>query len=739
MMENPIPPELQEFRFILVEPHGKRAIEKNWQTTANYAYGDPRLTEHIQHGGNYGVLPGEDHIFIETDTAELERLVEQNFPPTLTQRSPGHGTKHFLYRGRLSKTWPLLDKSKPKDKRNIGHAKWGGNYVLGAGSTHPNGGKYELVDRLAMAALTEERVKQVLGSFMVNKARLLEQKEAAKYDPVTEFSIRDLLPQIPGLKGMGGGQLQGPHPVHGSTGGTNFSVNPCENVWHCFRCDSGGGPYQLFAVLEGIIDCEDAVPGGLRGELFKQTRTLALERGLIKRTAARLANGDGEKPELTEQAEPHEVSEAILANFRIVTLQDDDTVLVYDGGKYHDWGEGLIGQIVESQFHKAELDQVSNNHFVSEVVGHVKRRTGKPRDVFDKDPFILNLKNGLLNVDTGEFKPHSPDYYSTVQLPVEYNPQADRSQVEVFVSQILDAGDIPTVQEETGSCLLKQPVKKAFMWIGEGDNAKSTLLNLLTALLGPENVSARSLQELENNRFAKADLYGKLANLYADLPDTALKTTGTFKILTGGDPITAEHKFGQPFTYVPYAKQFYSCNRIPEAPDDTPAFFARWEITRFSNSFPEGDPRRNTNILKELTIPENLSAFLNWALEGLKRLRKNAFRFTTGKTTDATRAEYRRRSNPVYAFIEEYCNVGPNLEARKDQLYRAYVQFCGENHFTVLQQPSFYQRLVGKFETTTHLIDGKRPAFLVGLNLRTSQEREAWRQSEQTLPTEGDT
>jgi hypothetical protein len=78
-----------------------------------------------------------------------------------------------------------------------------------------------------------------------------------------------------------GSELQGPHPVHGSTTGKNFRINPATGVWYCFRCLSGGGPLQLLAVLEGLITCHQARPGVLRGELFKKVLHIAREKKFI--------------------------------------------------------------------------------------------------------------------------------------------------------------------------------------------------------------------------------------------------------------------------------------------------------------------------------------------------------------------------------------------------------------------------------------------------------------------------
>ena len=277
-----IPSQLKDgtWRFLLVKPQDKKAFEKNWETTANYGFDDPKLLEHLGKGGNYGVLPGTDHIIVETDTPELEALIEKSLPPTFTQRSPGHQTKQFFYKGAAKQTYPLFDKSRAKDKQNIGHVKWGGSYVVGPGSTHPNKGKYEVIDDLPVTRITEEEILGIITPFLAHRASVFERTEASRHGVREEFSLLDIL-SIGQFK-QAGDRLQGSHPVHGSSTGMNFSVDTKKNVWHCFRCCSGGGPWQLLAVIEGIIDCGDSVPGGLRGERFRQTLEKARERGLIK-------------------------------------------------------------------------------------------------------------------------------------------------------------------------------------------------------------------------------------------------------------------------------------------------------------------------------------------------------------------------------------------------------------------------------------------------------------------------
>ena len=83
------------------------------------------------------------------------------------------------------------------------------------------------------------------------------------------------------LTKIGPYEYQGKHPIHDSTTEKNFTVNVQDNSWYCFRHSSGGGALQFFAVKEGIIKCEQAKKGALRGKKFKAVISLAIAQGLI--------------------------------------------------------------------------------------------------------------------------------------------------------------------------------------------------------------------------------------------------------------------------------------------------------------------------------------------------------------------------------------------------------------------------------------------------------------------------
>ena len=159
------------------------------------------------------------------------------------------------------------------------------------------------------------------------------------------------------------------------------------------------------------------------------------------------------------------------------------------------------------------------------------------------------------------------------------------------------------------------------MLTGSGANGKSTLLNLLNAFLGADNISKVPLQELDENRFKRAELFGELANVFVDLDSRALQSLTYFKTITSGDDIDAERKFRNPFFFKPFAKLIFSANEIPKSNDKTFAYYRRWILILFPNKFV--GKADNKHLIDELTTPKELSGLLNRALRGLDRLLRN--------------------------------------------------------------------------------------------------------------------
>ena len=356
----------------------------------------------------------------------------------------------------------------------------------------------------------------------------------------------------------------------------------------------------------------------------------------------------------------------IMEMHRFATYSDTREVLVYDtrGGIYRP-AVPVVGGMVERI-----LREKTSGHFVGEVLGHLERRSYKSRVTFDAQPGLV-VANGVLDPLTGQLGEWDSARLDTVRLPVRYVPGADCPLFTRFVEEVTPEY-IPVVQEMVGYCLLKaHPIHRAFLLVGEGANGKSTLQNVMKALLGPANVASVPLQRFAGgDKFATAQLTGKLANLCADIPSGALRDTGTFKALTGGDLVYAERKFQHPYDFTSFAKLVFSANRVPLSEDESSAFYRRMTILSFPNTF--AGETANPNLLAVLTTDAELSGVLNWAVKGLRRLLRQGD-ITNPPTVEEARRDYVRRSDPVGAFVEDRVLVDPEGEETKDDLYEAYA------------------------------------------------------------------
>ncbi|MEM3550837.1 MAG: phage/plasmid primase, P4 family, partial [Candidatus Bathyarchaeia archaeon] len=406
---------------------------------------------------------------------------------------------------------------------------------------------------------------------------------------------------------------------------------------------------------------------------------------------------------------PKLLAEELLREYHFVTMKDTDVVYVFDDGYYQPYGEILIK--VEC---KKRLGREYRKNRALEVIDYIKCSTYMNRR--EEPPNLIPLANGVLDVETMMLKPYTPDLMFFNKLPVKYDPSAKCPNIEKFLQEITATKqDVDILLEVIGFCLYREYViAKALMLVGGGSNGKSSFLNLVKTFLGKENVSGRSLQDLEENRFAKADLHHKLANIYADLPDKALFRTGTFKMLTGRDLITAEHKFQNSFTFENYAKLLFSANKVPEAYDDTDAFFRRWLIIVFPNQFV--NDKADPYLLKKLTTPEELSGLLNLALQALKRLLEKG-QFSYSKTTEEIREDYIRKSSPIAAFVMDCLEVDSDAFIVKKELYNAFAEYCRVKNLPAVTQDTFYKNLPQHVNVVDYRpkLENDRPPSMKGI------------------------
>lgn len=371
-----------------------------------------------------------------------------------------------------------------------------------------------------------------------------------------------------------------------------------------------------------------------------------------------------------------------------------ESFLIYENGVYNISGEKEAGRII--------MDYMLPNYCIMASIRDCRDQwdilVSKDFDDFNRNPYLVNVRNGLLDIRDMSFKEHTPSYLSTVQLNVEYNPQVDCPQFKKFLNEVLDCKLIPLVQEIVGYLLTTNTAsQKAFVFWGPARTGKSTLLwGVEYLLLGKKNVSNIPWQEI-GDKFKTAELLGKLANVFSDLPSKSIDDTGIFKVVTGEDYLMAEKKNKNPFKFKPFARLVFSCNELPRNyVDRTEGFYRRLIIVPFNRQI---EKNKIDKALKYKFQREKEGIF-NWALEGLKRLYENNFEFSENELTDGVKKEYKRENNNVISFVEECCELDGLFSCSRIEIYEAYKEFCVEAGLKALSQIKFNKELEGNFNIT---------------------------------------
>ena len=310
---------------------------------------------------------------------------------------------------------------------------------------------------------------------------------------------------------------------------------------------------------------------------------------------------------------------------------------------------------------------------------------------------LINLRNGLYDLDRQTLIAHDPQLLSTIQLAVSFAAGAQAPRFGAFLNDCLDPATQLLVQELVGYLLIPETrAQKAFVLVGEGGAGKSTLLGVIQELLlGRANVANIAWQCL-GDKFSTAELDGKLANIFADLPTRSIDDSNLFKSITGEDWLTAERKNKDPFTFKATARLVFSCNSIPKnLGDRSGAFYRRLVIVPFLPARPVAQ--------RDLQLKDKLAGeapgILNWALAGLMRLRGNGYRFTVSPASQAALNSYQVAGSSVLSFIEDACVVDPAGQVSAAQLYHAYQQYSGAAGLRAVSQKRFWTELKASFGT----------------------------------------
>ena len=370
---------------------------------------------------------------------------------------------------------------------------------------------------------------------------------------------------------------------------------------------------------------------------------------------------------------------------------------LYQGGVFKELTEMEAQRLVQEQMLSREMKM----NQIIDATQQWKLRVQKDIRELNPNPYIINVKNGLYNVLEDTLTEHNADYSSTVQLNVTYDKDAKCPRFLEFLKESMggDMEQVALIQEMLGYFLIPiNSAQKCFVIVGVGGAGKSVLLRVLNdILLGKQNVSNVSWQAL-NERFKTAELFGKLANIFADLPTKYIDDNGIFKALVGEDYLTVEKKNKNPFSFQSCARLLFSCNSIPKnCGDRSEGFYRRLIIMRFNHAVPA--EKRDPDLVEKFRLEAD-GIFL-FALEGLKRLMKNQFKFSETEVNKAELQQYRENNDSMLSFVKECCKIDANSRVSSTELFNAYKSYCEEGGLKPYSQKMFVQQLTTAFPEIT--------------------------------------
>lgn len=416
----------------------------------------------------------------------------------------------------------------------------------------------------------------------------------------------------------------------------------------------------------------------------------------------------------------------------------DGTRWVFDtSGEVHRRAKETVASIYAEASEAADIkerEQIAKHAMRSEsdarinaMINLAKSEPGIPilPEQVDADPWLLNLRNGVLDLRTFELRPHRREDLMMKMMPVEYMPDAKCPRWLAFLNRIMDGNQelISYLQRVVGYALTGDTREQClFLLYGTGANGKSTFLETLKALFGDYGQQAdfstflHSDQDRVRNDIAR--LLGKrfVAAIEADAGRRLAEVL--VKQLTGGDTVTARFLYREYFEFKPTFKIFLAANMKPTIRGQDYAIWRRIRLIPFTVTIPE--PERDKNLA--LKLKEELPGILSWAVEGCRAWQQQGLA-EPPEVLNATQS-YREEMDILGGFIDECCVVHRTAQATTKALYAAYLKWCEENAEKPLSKNAFSTRLKERGFEQTRLGKERTRAWLgIGL-LDAAQQQE---------------
>jgi putative DNA primase/helicase len=707
------------FKVFPIRPGSKVPAISGWQKVAT---GDPREVDRLwahRPSANIGIATGGEHglFVLDVDRDEgrqaLKTLLRQHesLPPTVLVHTP-RGDHHYFccnerLRNSVSKLGPHLD------------GRGDGGYVVGAGSVNEDGVRY---------------------------------RYATGHSP-DEVEIAE----IPGwllalLRGDPGGGEAPPNPSLGAPRIASLRAAAALQdevaTVRASRKRTRNDRLNTAAFSMGQLIAEGAIGRPEVGAALTAAAQVAgLEEGEIRNTIASGLRAGQAQPRHRNGSSATAVADPLLSELAKLGETDTDNArrlvtrhgasvrfiperkrwFVFDGEV---WRADVAKQQVvfaqdSARLIAGEADLVGDDRRadrrrwaqLSLGAGAIKRalEMAQPHATrsiaeFDTDPWLINAKNGTLDLRSGVLREFNAADHLTRLAGTLYDPKAECVRFKQFLRKVFanDTDLIRFVQRFAGYTLTGEVTEQCFLFLqGPGKNGKSTLIQIMQQMLGDyacstptETLLAKHVTSSMSNDLAR--LQGaRMVSAVESNPNRQLDEA-LIKQVTGGDRITARFLYAEFDEYTPQFKLWFVANHPPRLRSTDDALWRRIHVLPFEVVIANDEVDRDLLTALQSELP----GILAWAVRGCHRWQKSGLR--PPERVVAATHQYRKEVDHVRRFLHECVEATDSAVTRSSILYERYERWCSEKGEHSVSQKALGKRLVEAGYTPTRLSGGVR-------------------------------
>jgi putative DNA primase/helicase len=397
---------------------------------------------------------------------------------------------------------------------------------------------------------------------------------------------------------------------------------------------------------------------------------------------------------------PTRAARAVLERMPLAMSENSEDIYRFNGQIYKPDG----ARTIDRKLCSVAEDRVTT-YALKETLRRIRNELLEKPVKFDPDPYLLGIKNGVVDLKTGEFREYRPEDLITDQIHVQYDPAARCPRFVQFLEEVCPN---PIDRLMLVDWYTIHAIRYMFPYVmflnGLGRNGKGIYERVMQRIYGEQAFSHMPLEELlvKNNRFAGADLAGKRGQIVAEAGESHAKgkrtiPTAFLKNATGDGIIDSDQKNKGRIKFKPFYKSTIDANDMPRIEDTSKGWVERFCKADMPFHFVDNplpgtiERKKDPALFEKLTTESELSGILNLIIDRVPEIIRT--KTITKRPGAEMFAEYQRQSSSITTFLETFCDyeqVSNNSnDIFLDIIFSKYEEWCDRTVADKVDAPRF--------------------------------------------------